>query len=148
MTDYIAGLCYVGVNGTLTGGTFTINNTLGLSSLTVGTTNVTVGGLAGSGVTPVAITTAQGTLTITGYSISEDAPNVGTVTYSYTPTGTVQFYDQSVGGAAGPPVTLDSNGNAEYSESGQFSIGPHGGRDMVGNRGNGNIHGGLAPILS
>jgi hypothetical protein len=41
------------------------------------------------------------------------------------PTGTVQFYDITVGENTGSPVTLDSSGNASYSEEGQFSQGGH-----------------------
>ncbi|WP_263351471.1 Ig-like domain repeat protein [Acidicapsa acidisoli] len=41
------------------------------------------------------------------------------------PTGTVQFYDKSVSANTGTPVTLDSSGNATYSENGQFTVGGH-----------------------
>jgi hypothetical protein len=41
------------------------------------------------------------------------------------PTGTVQFYDESVRANAGLPVTLDASGNATYSENGQFTQGGH-----------------------
>ena len=41
------------------------------------------------------------------------------------PTGTVQFHDITVGENTGSPVTLDSSGNASYSEEGQFSQGGH-----------------------
>ena len=41
------------------------------------------------------------------------------------PTGTVQFFDQTVRANAGTPVQLDSAGNATYSENGQFTQGGH-----------------------
>ena len=41
------------------------------------------------------------------------------------PTGTVQFYDETVRANTGSPVTLDSAGNATYSENGQFTQGGH-----------------------
>ncbi|MFC5861450.1 Ig-like domain repeat protein [Acidicapsa dinghuensis] len=41
------------------------------------------------------------------------------------PTGTVQFYDQTVGADTGSPVTLDASGNASYQEDGQFTVGGH-----------------------
>ena len=41
------------------------------------------------------------------------------------PTGTVQFYDETVRANTGSPVTLDASGNATYSESGQFTVGGH-----------------------
>jgi len=44
---------------------------------------------------------------------------------SIQPTGTVQFYDQTVGAAIGTPVTLSATGNASYPEQGQFTDGVH-----------------------
>lgn len=41
------------------------------------------------------------------------------------PTGTVQFYDQTVSANTGSPVTLDASGNASYQENGQFTVGGH-----------------------
>ena len=41
------------------------------------------------------------------------------------PTGTVQFYDETVGANTGTPVTLDASGDASYSESGEFTVGGH-----------------------
>lgn len=41
------------------------------------------------------------------------------------PTGTVQFYDQTVNANTGSPVTLDASGNASYQENGQFTVGGH-----------------------
>lgn len=41
------------------------------------------------------------------------------------PTGTVQFYDQTVGAATGTPVTLSATGTASYQEQGQFTDGGH-----------------------
>lgn len=41
------------------------------------------------------------------------------------PTGTVQFYDETVSADTGSPVTLDASGNASYQENGQFTVGGH-----------------------
>jgi len=41
------------------------------------------------------------------------------------PTGTVQFYDETVGANTGTPATLDASGNASYSETGEFTVGGH-----------------------
>ena len=41
------------------------------------------------------------------------------------PTGTVQFYDQTVGANAGTPVTLTATGTASYTELAQFTVGGH-----------------------
>ena len=41
------------------------------------------------------------------------------------PTGTVQFFDETVQANAGSPVALDASGNASYSENAQFTQGGH-----------------------
>ena len=64
-----------------TSGTFTIDADDGITSLTVGGTTITAAALAASGATPVTITTAHGTIAITGYNAG-----TGAVSYTFTLT--------------------------------------------------------------
>ncbi len=72
-------------SSTLTGRSFTITNLVGLTRITVGTTDVTLAQLTASNTTPVAIATAEGTLTISGYNGTS-----GIVSYGYDPAGLSQ----------------------------------------------------------
>ena len=81
---------------------------------------------AATGTAPVTVEmTTAGGVTYNPSAIIALSARVLSGSGGAVPTGTVQFYDQSVGGNTGPAVTLDSDGNAMYSESGQFSIGGH-----------------------
>ena len=44
---------------------------------------------------------------------------------STVPTGTIQFYDETVSSNTGTPVTLATDGTASYTEKGQFTNGGH-----------------------
>ncbi|MBP8194272.1 MAG: retention module-containing protein, partial [Azonexus sp.] len=76
------------VEDATTTGSFTIGAPDGLdpaAALTIAGTAVSKAALEASGTTPVVITTAQGTLTITGYN-----PVTGAVSYVYDPSGTAK----------------------------------------------------------
>jgi len=81
---------------------------------------------AATGTAPVTVdmTTADG-VTYNPSAIIALSARVISGSGGSVPTGTVQFYDESIGANAGSPVTLDSDGDATYSETGEFSIGGH-----------------------
>ena len=82
---------------------------------------------------PQAIGTAPATVTMTTvggstYNPSATIPLAAKVisgSGGTVPTGTVQFYDETVGANTGTPVTLTAAGIATYSETGQFTDGSH-----------------------
>jgi len=101
--------------------------------LATGLGSVNAGVLVANWATPEATGTAPVTVEMT---------NAGGVTYNPSaiialsarvlsgsggtvPTGTVQFYDQTVSANTGTPVTLNASGIATYSENGQFTAGGH-----------------------
>jgi len=95
----------VAENATLSGKTFTVTATAGLTKITVGSTDVTLAELNALGATPKSITLTNGSMTLTGYDST-----TGAVTYSYDPTGTSTDHS---GGAVSESISLvvtDSNG--------------------------------------
>ncbi len=98
-------------------GKFTIGAPDGLDpvvALTIAGTAVSKAALEASGTTPVAIATAQGTLTITGYN-----PVTGVVSYSYDPSGTAKDHTGGEVIDAIGIVVRDNNGD---TQSGTLSI--------------------------
>ena len=78
------------------------------------------------GTSPVTVEmTTEGGVTYNPSAIITLSARVLSGSGGTVPTGTVQFYDESVQANTGSPVTLDSSGNASYEESGQFTIGGH-----------------------
>jgi VCBS repeat-containing protein len=88
----------VAEDSSLTGKSFTVSAPAGLNKITVAGTDVTLAQLTGASATPVAVTTTEGTLTITGYN-----SGTGVVTYGFDPTGTSQDHS---GGEVSDSISL------------------------------------------
>jgi hypothetical protein len=79
---------------------------------------------AGSSPVTVEMTT-QGGVTYNPSAVITLSARVLSGSGGAVPTGTVQFYDETLQADAGSPVTLDPEGNGSYEEDGQFSVGGH-----------------------
>jgi VCBS repeat-containing protein len=88
----------VAEDSSLTGKSFTVSAPAGLNKITVAGTDLTLAQLTGASATPVAVTTTEGTLTITGYN-----SGTGLVTYGFDPTGTSQDHS---GGEVSDTISL------------------------------------------
>ena len=101
--------------------------------LATGLGSVNVRALVANWAKPDAVGTAPVTVEETNtpgvtYNPSADITLTATVLSGSgggVPTGTVQFYDETVGANTGTPVTLTSTGTASYTEDAQFTVGGH-----------------------
>ena len=101
--------------------------------LATGLGSVNVQALVSDWATPNAVGTSPVTVEETNtpgvtYNPSADITLTATVlsgSGGTVPTGTVQFYDETVSANTGAAVTLTSTGTASYTEDAQFTVGGH-----------------------